>query len=71
MPKKTKLPKAISASELASQYYDNADIKILLKISASTVYRWRNKEILKFSKIGPKFFYPKAVIERLMAIRNE
>lgn len=73
MPKKTKQPKAsfISASELASLYYDNTDIKILLKISTTTVYRWRKQKVLQFCKIGPKYFYPKSVIDRMMIIRNE
>lgn len=63
----TKIPN----SELASQYYDNSDIKILLKISYATIYRWRKQKILKFSKIGAKYFYPKAVIEQIMKIRDE
>lgn len=71
LKKKPQIVQLISASELSLIYYDNSDIKILLKVSASTIYRWRAKKILKYCKIGSKYFYPKAVIERMMKIRNE
>lgn len=41
---------------------DNADMKILFKVSDKTLYRWRKKEYLLFYKIGGKFYYPKKIL---------
>lgn len=42
------------------QYYDNADLKIMFKVSDSTLYRMRKRGELPFIKPGGKIFYPKS-----------
>lgn len=59
-----------SQQDLAMLYYDNSDLKVLLKISYATIYRWRKKNLLKFCKIGSKYYYPKIYIDQMMYIRN-
>ncbi|WP_432670779.1 helix-turn-helix domain-containing protein [Flavobacterium sp. SM2513] len=58
-------------TDLSKLYYDNTEIEIIFKISYSTIYRWRNAKILKFRKVGSKYYYPREVIERMMKIRDE
>ena len=40
-------------------YYDNADLKQMLKISDSTLQRLRKSKTLPFIKIRGKIYYPK------------
>ena len=54
-------------NKLAEQQYeidmlDNADMKQIFKVSDKTLYRWRKKEYLLYTKIGGKFYYPKKVL---------
>lgn len=58
-------------NKLSSQNYDNFEIQILLKVNYSTIWRWRKNKILKYSKIGGKYYYPKAVIDRLLRERDD
>ncbi|MCF2218695.1 MULTISPECIES: helix-turn-helix domain-containing protein [Chryseobacterium] len=41
------------------QYYDSADVKRLLKISDSTLFRIRKSQNIPHVKIGKKIYYPK------------
>ena len=41
---------------------DNADMKLIFKVSDKTLYRWRKKEYLLYYKIGGKFYYSKKVL---------
>ena len=43
-----------------SHYYDSADVKRLLNISDSTLFRIRKSENIPHIKIGRKIFYPKS-----------
>ncbi|MFC3157918.1 Helix-turn-helix domain-containing protein [Chryseobacterium arachidis] len=43
-----------------TQYYDSADVKRLLNISDSTLFRIRKSQHIPYIKIGKKIFYPKA-----------
>ncbi|WP_345208721.1 helix-turn-helix domain-containing protein [Chryseobacterium ginsengisoli] len=43
-----------------SQYYDSADVKRLLNISDSTLFRIRKSQNIPHIKIGRKIFYPKS-----------
>ena len=54
-------------NKLAEQQYeidmlDNADMKQIFKVSDKTLYRWRKKEYLLYTKIGGKFYYSKKVL---------
>ena len=72
MKKTEKTPPQIilSSKELDLMFLDNADLGRLLKISPRTIYNMRKKNILKFCKIGGKFFYPLEYIQRMMKIIN-
>ncbi len=41
-------------------YYDNADLKRMLNVSDSTLYRMRKANVIPYRKIRGKIFYPKA-----------
>ena len=43
-----------------SQYYDSADVKRLLNISDSTLFRIRKSQNIPHIKIGKKIYYPKS-----------
>ena len=68
MPRK-KAPRT-NYDDLSTKYYDNADLKILLKISDATIWRWRKNKILHFVKIGGKYYYRRKFINKLMEERN-
>jgi len=48
-----------------SQYYDNADVKRLLNISDSTLFRIRKSGSIPYVKIGKKIFYPKSFFKNI------
>lgn len=72
MKKTEKTPPQIilSSKELDLMFLDNADLGRLLKISPRTIYNMRKKNILKFCKIGGKYYYPLKYIKRMMKIIN-
>ena len=72
MKKTEKTPPQIilSSKELDLIFLDNADLVRLLKISPRTIYNMRKKNILKFCKIGGKYYYPLKYIKRMMKIIN-
>lgn len=43
-------------------WLDNADVKLLLKISDRTLYRLRSSGQLPAKKIGGKWFYPRKAV---------
>jgi hypothetical protein len=51
---------------IASTFYDNADVKVLLKVCDRTLYRYRTQKLIPYVKIGKKFFYPRQFFERSM-----
>ena len=51
---------------LETMYLDSAQIKQMLKVSDSTLYRWRQNKILAFKQIGKKFYYPYQLIINFM-----
>lgn len=46
-----------------TMWYDNTDAKIALNISDSTLARYRKKNIIPFTKVGNKFYYPRTYFE--------
>lgn len=49
-----------------SQYYDSADVKRLLNISDSTLFRIRKSQNIPYVKIGKKIFYPKSFFKNTL-----
>ncbi|UPQ76753.1 helix-turn-helix domain-containing protein [Chryseobacterium nepalense] len=45
------------------QYYDSADVKRLLNISDSTLFRIRKSQKIPYVRIGRKIFYPKSFLQ--------
>ncbi len=41
---------------------DNADMKILFKVTDKTLYRWRKSGYLPYYKMGGKFYYSKKIL---------
>ncbi len=41
----------------SEKYLDSADVKQMLKVSDSTLYRWRKKNEIKYIKIRGKIYY--------------
>lgn len=41
---------------------DNADMKLIFKVSDKTLYRWRKKGHLLYTKLGGKFYYSRRVL---------
>lgn len=46
-------------------YFDAADVKQQLNISDRTLYRWRQNGLIRYVKMGGKYFYPKRSIRQL------
>ena len=72
MKKNEKIPPQIilSSKELDLIFLDNADLVRLLKVSPRTIYNMRKKNLVKYCKIGGKFFYPLEYIQHMMKIKN-
>lgn len=47
-------------------WVDNADLKIMLKVSGRTIQNWRDNGTIPFSKIGRKIYYRTDDIEDLL-----
>jgi hypothetical protein len=48
---------------------DNSDVKRMLKVTDSTLYRWRKQELIVARRIGKKDYYQRVDLERLL--KNE
>jgi predicted site-specific integrase-resolvase len=68
MKKKEKLK--IDKKDL-NLWYDNFDVMHILKISDSTLARYRKQEKIPFTKLGGKYFYPREFFENSMAAKME
>lgn len=67
---KKPINKVPSADILAQKYYDNADMKRMLKVCDKTLYRYRKQNLLKYCIFGGKFYYPKKYFKQSMKIIN-
>lgn len=52
----------VAATLFETDLLDNADMKLIFKVSDKTLYRWRKKEHLLYIKIGGKFYYSKKLL---------
>lgn len=62
--------KILSSKELEHMYLDNSDAARLLKVCTRTIYNMRKNNILKYCKLGGKYYYPMKYIKRTMKIIN-
>lgn len=62
--------KLFSSKDLELFYCDNCDLARMLKVSPRTIYNMRKKNLLKYCKIGGKYYYPMKYIKRMMKIIN-
>ncbi len=56
---------------LETMFLDNSQMKIIFKISDSTLFRWRKTKVVNYKKIGRKYYYPFELIKNFMKIRSE
>ena len=49
-----------------SIYLDNAQMKVLLKVTDKTLQRWRNKQLIFSRKIGGRYYYPIHALMNMM-----
>ena len=52
--------------ENAHGFYESHNVMHLLKISESTLYRYRKQKIIPYTKLGGKYLYPKISIKNLI-----
>jgi len=69
--KESNSKKGTEALNLETMFLDNSQMKIMFKISDSTLFRWRKTRIVNYKKIGRKYYYPFDLIVNFMKIRNE
>jgi hypothetical protein len=50
----------------AYEFYESHNVMYLLKISESTLYRYRKQKIIAYTKLGGKYLYPKISIKNLI-----
>lgn len=67
---KKAIDKLLSSKKLDHMLLDNSDVARLLKVSPRTIYNMRKKNILKYCKLGGKYYYPIKYIKRMMKIIN-
>lgn len=56
--------------EPEEEWLDNVDMCEKLKISDSTLYRWRKNGLLVPRKIGSRYYYSRKVVSRLIEERK-
>lgn len=52
--------------ENAHGFYESHNVMRLLKISESTLYRYRKQKLIAYTKLGGKYLYPKISIKALI-----
>jgi hypothetical protein len=50
----------------AYEFYESHNVMRLLKISESTLYRYRKQKLIAYTKLGGKYLYPKISIKNLI-----
>jgi hypothetical protein len=59
---------ALDASD-HDELLDNSDAKQMLKVTDSTLYRWRKQHLIEARRIGKKDYYLKSDLERILKNR--
>jgi len=55
----------------ADEWLDNTDVKRLLKISDSSLYRLRKSNLLPAKRMAGKWYYQMATLRELINVRNK
>lgn len=55
--------------KILTLWFDNADAKMVLNISDSTLTRLRKNGKIPYTKVGNKYYYPRAYFEQTMLIQ--
>jgi len=50
----------------AYEFYESHNVMYLLKISESTLYRYRKQKLIPYTKLGGKYLYPKISIKAMI-----
>ena len=53
------------------KWLDGTDVKQMLHISESTLWRYRKKKMIPFSKIGNKYVYPESYFTKSLVEKME
>ena len=53
------------------KWLDGADVKQMLHVSESTLWRYRKKNMIPFSKIGNKYVYPESYFTKSLVEKME
>lgn len=69
--KMKKKEKAKNRKKNLDAWYDNVDVMRILRISESTLARYRKNQKIPFTKLGSKYFYPREFFEDSMAAKME
>ena len=69
--KKKKKTQAKAPKRDLTKWYDNADAKIALKISDSTLARLRKDQKIPFTKVGNKYYYPRDYFDKSLMQKLE
>lgn len=56
---------------LSDEWLDNTDVKRLLKISDSSLYRLRKNNILAAKRVAGKWYYQMDTLRELINIKNK
>lgn len=62
---------APSKQSLQQTVMDSVDVQQLLHISRSTLYNWRKKGLIAFSKVGGKIYFDAADVYRMLQERKQ
>ncbi len=62
---------AVHQPNLELLYLDNAQMKMMFKISDTTLWRWRRDKLIKFKKVRRKFYYSYHLVVNFMKARAE
>jgi hypothetical protein len=57
--------KLIDVDKHQDKVLDNAEFLLFMKISRNTAQRWRDKGLIKFSKVGNKYYYKVSDIKEM------
>jgi excisionase family DNA binding protein len=53
-------------AKLEKKFYTTKDIMDLFSVDRGTVYNWKSKGVLQFTRIGTKYYVPRTELERFI-----
>lgn len=70
LPLKKNIPVKQAGTVTTERYLDKQDLMQMLHISIGTLYNWRKKGILHFSKIQQKIYYKESELYELLRTKK-